>query len=140
VESYFFSHLLQFLLHYDTITINRILPDRCIVQANVRITQPHNLRHLVHRCYELLDLAHDPIVVLRIVPANAKKQIEEVAIACTQTQRIPDPVIANDRFLDDDLGYGWKLTLKLMLAMSLSGCAVVLTRSKISAKIAALLL
>lgn len=86
------------------------------------------------------DLAHDPIVVLRIVLADAKKQIKEVAIACTQTQRIPDPVIADGRLLDDDLGYGWKLMLKLMLTMSLSGCVAALMKLKISAKIAVLLL
>jgi hypothetical protein len=75
-----------------------------MIQVDVWITQPHDLRHLVRRCYELLDLAHDPIVVLRIVPADTDKQIEEIAITCTQTQRIPDPAIADGGFLDDDLG------------------------------------
>jgi len=99
-----FTHVLQFLLHGDAITINPILPDHYIVQVGVGITQPHDLRHLLHRCYELLDLAHDPTVILRIVPADADKQIEEISIACTQTQRIPNSAIADSGFLDDDLG------------------------------------
>jgi len=80
-----FTHLLQFLPHGDAITANPTLLDHCIIQVDVGITQPHDLRHLLHRCYELLDLAHDPTVFLRIVPAYADKQTKEIAIVCTQT-------------------------------------------------------
>lgn len=61
------------------------------------------MHYLLHRCYKLLDLAHDPTVVLRIVPADTDKKIEEISIACTQTQRIPNFAIADSEFFDDDL-------------------------------------
>jgi len=82
---------LQSRLLRSTVTADGILPRRCIVEVKILVVQAELLRLVFALLEEVFRVLLDARIISDGVPRYCQEQVEEVAVACAQTERIASP-------------------------------------------------